>query len=534
MAALAFSACQSEPVNESRIEVQSQSVPATQTTGSLTDISAPANPNSIGKADGSATPVVFSTQLEQSTTRAQLIPRYNHVHVALLAKRHRKNRKKNRMNSEVPATHDKSSTGPLIKVESRKIGEGPTLTGLDVLQQKNFEPLHGKRVALLTNHSAINRDGEHILDLMYNNPNVNLVKLFSPEHGLYGNVDTKVADSRDTATGLMIHSLYSKRPASEAKPHHPRPSDLDDLDIVVVDMQDVGAVYYTYCSYMGYMMEECAKKGVEVMVLDRPNPIGGLYVDGPVIDADFAGSVTGYFRMPTAHGMTMGELAKMFQAEKNIPCKLTVVPCKNWSRDMYFDQTGLRWVDPSPNIQDLDAALVYPGIAITEHEISMGRGTPQPFHVFGAPWIEDPQEMIDEVTSGGLPGVKLEVADFTPTGTLARDHPGEQKVCHGARMTITDRAEFRPVDLGLRVITYLQKKYGKVYIPERKYDAKKKAWGETGFQVPQYDTVRIRGPLTAIVACRIQENKPYDETLKFIEGQVEQFKSIREKYLIYK
>jgi uncharacterized protein YbbC (DUF1343 family) len=421
-----------------------------------------------------------------------------------------------------------------VHVESREIGKGNTLSGLDVLERDGFKQLKGKRVALLTNHSAINKQGRHILDLLIESGDANLVKLFSPEHGLYGDVDTKVSDFKDTATGLMVHSLYAERKGEKVKEHYPRLKDLDGLDLVVVDMQDIGAVFYTYCSYMGYMMEECAKKGVEVMVLDRPNPIGGTYVDGPPTDEDFEGNATGYFRMPTAHGMTMAELAKMFNAEKNINCKLTVVPCENLTRDMYFDQTGLRWVNPSPNIQDLDAAIVYPGIGITEALVSMGRGTTEPFHIFGAHYIIDPQEMIDHVTSGGLAGVRLEVVDFTPTGTLARAHAGDQLLCRGARMHITDRKAFRAYELGLRVITYLQEKYGRTYVTERKYDWAKKKWLVTDRTVPQYSTIRIRGALTAIVACRVQEGKSLKDTLAYVDKEVAKFKPIREKYLIYK
>ncbi|MBX7246049.1 MAG: DUF1343 domain-containing protein [Candidatus Sumerlaeaceae bacterium] len=416
-----------------------------------------------------------------------------------------------------------STSGPLVQVESRSIGSGKTLSGLDVLAERNFAPLKGKRVALLTNHSAITRDGRHMLDLMFGHPNVNLVKIFSPEHGLYGNVDTKVSDFVETRTQLMVHSLYGKRPAGEAKPNHPRPKDLDGVDVVVVDMQDIGARFYTYCSYMGFMMEECAKKGVQVIVLDRPNPIGGLYVDGPSLDADLEGLPTSYMTMPVAHGMTMGELARMFNAEKNIGCKLTVVKCENWTRDMFYDQTGLLWVNPSPNIQDLDAAIVYPGIAITEAIVSMGRGTKEPFHVFGAPYIKNAKEVVDKVTSAGLDGMRLEVADFTPTGTLAKDHVGERKLCRGARMIITDRQKFRSVELGLRVISYLYNTYGDDYTTNAR----------TKKLVPVYDIDKLRGPASSIVVMRIKEKKSLESTLEFIAKQVERFRETRAKYLLY-
>ena len=422
---------------------------------------------------------------------------------------------------------------PLIKVESREMGEGNVLTGLDVLKKRDFEPLKGKTVALLTNHSAIDREGNHALDLMVGHPNVKIVKLFSPEHGLYGDVDTKTPDMQDTATGLMVHSLYTTKPDDPKKPHHPRAATLEGVDLVIVDMQDIGARYYTYCSYMAYMMEVCAKLGIEVMVLDRPNPVGGVYVDGPIIDEDLEGMVTGYFRMPIAHGMTMGEMARMFNAENKIGCELSVVECENWTRDMFFDETGLRWVNPSPNIQDLEAALVYTGIAIPESQVSMGRGTKEPFHVFGAPYIRDAQGLVDELTSGGLPGMRLEVADFTPTGTLSRGHVGEGRLCKGARMHITDRKTMRPVLLGIRLMDYLQRNHGSEMIDEMKWSAAERKSLPTGRKVPRFNVMGLRGASSAIVCARIREGKPLDETMKFIDEQVARFMPVRAKYLLY-
>ncbi len=438
-----------------------------------------------------------------------------------------------RSSAPVRVTTATSAKEPLIKVDSRPMGDGPVLTGLDVMKREKFARLKGKTVALLTNHSAIDREGNHVLDLMMNQPNVNIVKLFSPEHGLYGNVDTKTPDALDTATGLMVHSLYSSKPDNPKKPFHPREATLKGVDVVIIDLQDVGARYYTYCSYMGYMMEVCAKMGIEVMVLDRPNPVGGVYVDGPIMDQDLEGMVTGYFMMPVAHGMTMGELARMFNTEKKINCKLTVVPLEGWKREMFFDETGLRWVNPSPNIQDLDAALVYTGIAIPESMVSMGRGTDEPFHIFGAPYFEDSQKLVDELTTGGLPGIRLEAADFTPTGTLSRGHVGEGRVCHGARMTITDRKKMRPVLLGVRLMDYLQRHHGTEMIDEMKWNAAAKKSLPTGKKVPRLDLMELRGASSAILCARIREGKSLDDTMKFIDEQVAGFMPIRAKYLIY-
>jgi uncharacterized protein YbbC (DUF1343 family) len=227
--------------------------------------------------------------------------------------------------------------------------------------------------------------------------------------------------------------------------------------------------------------------------------------------------------MPIAHGMTMGELARMFNHEKKINCRLTVVPVENWTRDMYLDQTGLRWTNPSPNIQDLDAAIVYPGIAMTEALMSMGRGTEKPFHVFGSPMLENPADLIKYVEDSGLVnGVKLSVTDFTPTGTLARWHPGEGKLCHGVRMEITDRKEFHAYVLGQVVIDYMHKHYGTQMTANAK-----------GQPVPKYDIWDIRQAATSWVCARTVEGKPLKDTIELVEQQVRDFLPIRAKYLMY-
>lgn len=417
----------------------------------------------------------------------------------------------------------RQTTQPLIKVESRALGEGNTLSGLDVLKRDHFKLLHNKKLALLTNTSAIDREGNHILDVLYGQDNVEMVALFSPEHGLYGDLDTHVDDLKDTATGLMVYSLYRSNKDTTVKPGYPDPKHLKDIDAVIVDLQDIGARYYTYLAFMGKMMETCAKEKIEVIVLDRPNPIGGLYVDGPLPDFDKIGDNTNYFPMPIAHGMTMGEMAKMFNKEKRINCRLTVVPVENWTRDQFLDQTGLRWTNPSPNIQDLDAAIVYTGIAMTEAIMSMGRGTTEPFHVFGSPLIENPEELVKYVEDSGLvEGVELSVTDFTPTGTLARWHHGEGKLCRGARMTITDREKFRAWVLGQVVIDYMHKTYST--------QTTTNARGEV---VPKYNVWSIRQAASSWVCARTVERKPLKETVDLVNRQVRRFLPIRAKYLMY-
>jgi uncharacterized protein YbbC (DUF1343 family) len=528
----------SEP--KSSIPVEKKMIAADARSGEARDVSVP-RPEAASSTDISTQPVrvIAPTTVKPTSVSLATIPLIYSAPRALLAiardqqvaKRaaKRPTPKDDKLSSSVPGRK------PLLEVESRAMGDGPVKTGLDILVAEDFKRLRGKRLALLTNHSAIDREGRHILDLMYGHKNVNLVSLFSPEHGLYGNVDTKTPDAMDTATGLMIHSLYSNRAEKQTKPYHPRPKDLAGLDVVVVDLQDIGARYYTYCSYMAYMMESCAPLGVEVMVLDRPNPIGGLYVDGPLLDDDLVGGVTTYFKMPIAHGMTMGEMATMFNAENKFNCKLSVIEMQNWKRGMYWDQTGMRWVNPSPSIQDLDAAIVYPGIAITEALVSMGRGTTEPFHIFGAPFIKDHVGMCRDInTSSGMKGFRLEPIEFTPTGKLAKEHAGENRLCRGARIIITDRKAFRPFELGLLTMTYLQQNYGSEMIPQQKWDATQKKSVATGKTVPRYDVMAVRGSCSSLMCTRIRENRPVEQTLELIDKQVGQFMPVRQRYLIYK
>ncbi len=411
----------------------------------------------------------------------------------------------------------------VIPDKSRPMGEGPTLSGLDVLKRENFERLKGKRVALLTNASAIDRDSNHMIDLMVGHPNVNLVKLFSPEHGLFTAEDTKVADFKEPKTGLMVHSLYGD-PKPGQKKHYPALDDLRDVDVVVADMQDIGARFYTYFSYLAYMMEQAGILGFEVIVLDRPNPIGGLYVDGPLPDPDLVGRVTIYFPMPIAHGMTMGEMGKMFNAENNLNAKLTVIEMENWTRNMFYDETGLPWVNPSPNIQDLDAAIAYPGVAIPENQISMGRGTDEPFHVLGAHYVteKDSQDLAQALTTDTLKGVTVEPVEFTPTGKYAKWHPGEEKLCRGIRFTITDRNEYNAITMGLLVMDFFVERYKDQYIENA-----------AGKQVPRFNLWPLRGSASAWMMGALHERRPVSVIRETIDGEVQKFLPIRAKYLIY-
>ena len=327
----------------------------------------------------------------------------------------------------------------------------PVVTGLDALRAEGFAPLRGKRVGLVTNHTGRARDGATAIDLLHQASDVRLTALFSPEHGIRGVLDANVPSGKDDRTGLPIHSLYgeTRRPAAAL---------LDGLDAVVVDLQDIGARFYTYLTTMAYVMEEAAKKKLPVFVLDRPNPINGFQIEGPALDKAMIG-FTGYFpAMPVRHGMTLGELAQLFNGENKIGAALTVVPMKNWDRNRWFDETGLPWINPSPNMRNLLQATVYPGVgAIESTNISVGRGTDAPFEQIGAPWI-DGVRLADALNARSIPGVRFYPVRFTPS---ASKYAKEE--CQGVFIVITDRQALRPVRLGVELAAMLYKMYGAKY-----------------------------------------------------------------------
>ncbi|MFI5177385.1 MAG: exo-beta-N-acetylmuramidase NamZ domain-containing protein [Vicinamibacterales bacterium] len=328
------------------------------------------------------------------------------------------------------------------------VAQPPTATvlaGIDVLRADGFAPLKGLKVGLLTNHTGRARDGAATIDLLKAAPGVTLVSLFSPEHGIRGALDASVPSTTDEKTGLPIHSLYgaTERPSAEM---------LAGLDAIVIDLQDVGARFYTYVTTMAYVLEEAAPRKIKVFVLDRPNPIGGAQIEGPAIDPPTT-AFTGYFpSMPIRHGMTMGELAKLFNAEKKIGADLTVIAMKNWRRDEWFDETGLGWVNPSPNMRTLYAATMYPGIgAIEQTDISVGRGTDTPFEQIGAPWI-DGARLADALNARHLAGVRFYAERFTPAAS-----PFSGQECQGVFIVVTDRTAVRPVRVGLEIASALAK-----------------------------------------------------------------------------
>ena len=338
----------------------------------------------------------------------------------------------------------------IVKVLENTTNEPPVsakvLTGIDVLERDKFKQFAGLRIGLVTNQTGRDRDGKPTIDVLNNAPGVKLVALFSPEHGIRGLADEKVSDSKDEATGLPIYSLYGDT-------RRPKPEQLKDLDALVFDIQDIGVRFWTYSSTLGYVLEEAAKAKLPVFVLDRPNPIGGVDVEGPIADADKL-SFTAYHTIPTRHGMTIGELAQLFNKQKNIGADLRVIKMDGWQRSMWFDQTNLTWINPSPNMRSLTEATLYPGIGLLETtNVSVGRGTDTPFEVLGAPWIRG-DRLAEYLNQRAIPGVRFVPLRFTPKASVFKDVE-----CGGVNIIISDRVRFRPVTTGVEIAVALRTLY---------------------------------------------------------------------------
>jgi uncharacterized protein YbbC (DUF1343 family)/CubicO group peptidase (beta-lactamase class C family) len=323
----------------------------------------------------------------------------------------------------------------------------PTRTGLDVLEQDNFRTLQGKRIGLITNQTGIDREGRRNVDVM-KAAGVNVVSMFAPEHGIAGVEDREnLGDSIDTATGIKVWSLYGKT-------RRPTPEMLRGLDALVFDIQDIGVRFYTYESTLLYAMQEAAKAKLPFYVLDRPNPITGLHVEGPMLDPDKI-SFTGAFPLPLRHGMTIGELAGLMNAGETPKAELHVIQMMGWHREEWFDATGLPWINPSPNMRSLNAALLYAGLGMIEHSTnySVGRGTDAPFEQIGADWIHA-ADLVRRLNELNVPGVRSYAVEFTPDASNFKG-----KKIGGVRFVITNRAVFSSSQLGLAVASSLQKLY---------------------------------------------------------------------------
>lgn len=327
-------------------------------------------------------------------------------------------------------------------------GSGAVLAGIDVLAAEGFAPLAGKRVGLITNQTGRAADGRRTVDVLAAAPGVKLVALFAPEHGLLGRVGDEggIADSRDAATGRPVFSLYgqTRRPTAEM---------LAGLDVLVFDIQDAGVRYYTYSTTMAYAMEAAAKRKIEFVVLDRPNPLNGVAVEGPMLDPDRL-SFEGYFPLPLRHGMTLGELARLFNESNRIGAALSVVPMQGWRRALWFDETSIAWVNPSPSLRSVRANTFYPAVELLrEGGVAVGRGTDAPFELFGAPWVEA-EKLAGYLNAREIPGVRFEPLRFTPTEDV---YAG--RLCQGVRLVLTDRNALPVGRLGVELLAALARLY---------------------------------------------------------------------------
>jgi len=376
---------------------------------------------------------------------------------------------------------------------------GRVQTGLDILEAQKFAPLRNKHVGLITNHTGLDSEGRSTADLLSHAAGVHLVALFSPEHGLAGRNDEKVSSTKDAATGLPIFSLYGEnlRPTDEM---------LRGIDTLVFDIQDAGVRFYTYTATMAYCMEEAAKRKIAFYVLDRPNPIGGTIVEGPVLDADKTNFVA-YFPLPVRYGLTIGELAQFFNAENHINCDLHVIAMKNWHRNYFFESTGARWIPPSPNLRTLKGAVLYPGIEILQNAgISVGRGTETPFEEFGAPWIKG-EEVAAALNERHLAGLRFGNQPFIPVTGL---YSGQR--CGGVAVRITDRQAVRAMKMGMEIATVLRKLYPEKFDPEK-----------ISVLVGNAETIR-----------ELQAGTPPEKIVEGWNGDLSTFELLRKKYFLYK
>jgi len=376
---------------------------------------------------------------------------------------------------------------------------GRVQTGLDILAAQKFAPLRNKHVGLITNHTGLDSEGRSTADLLSHAGGVHLVALFSPEHGLAGRNDEKISSTKDAATGLPIFSLYGEnlRPTDEM---------LHGIDTLVFDIQDAGVRFYTYTVTMAYCMEEAAKRKIAFYVLDRPNPIGGNVVEGPVLDADKT-SFVGYFPLPVRYGLTIGELAQFFNAENHINCDLHVIAMKNWHRNYFFESTGARWIPPSPNLRTLKGAVLYPGIEILQNAgISVGRGTETPFEEFGAPWING-EEVAAALNERHLAGLRFANQPFIPVTGL---YSGQR--CGGVAVRITDRQAVRAMRMGMEIATILKRLYPEKFEPEKISEL-----------VGNAETIR-----------QLQAGAPPERIVESWDGDLSTFELLRKKYFLYK
>ncbi|QTN00514.1 DUF1343 domain-containing protein [Sediminibacillus dalangtanensis] len=381
--------------------------------------------------------------------------------------------------------------------------------GVEQLLNEQKELIEGQKVGLITNPTGVDQDLNSIVDLLHNDPDVELTALYGPEHGVRGSAQAGdyVEYYIDEQTGLPVYSLYGET-------RKPTPEMLEDIDVLLFDIQDVGTRFYTYIYTMAYAMEAAAENDLPFIVLDRPNPISGEKVEGPVLDPDYA-SFVGNYPIPLRHGMTVGELAKFFNEEYDIGADLTVVEMNGWDREAYYDETPLEFVLPSPNMPTLDTALVYPGAALIEGtNVSEGRGTTKPFQLIGAPFINS-TELAGALNDLKLPGVTFRAASFTPSFSK---HSGE--LSNGVEIHVTDRDSFMPVETGLHLVKTIHDMY-----PD---DFAFRAENSSGISF--FDNLIGNGWIREA----IENGQSVDEMKAEWQDDLEAFKEVREQYMIYR
>lgn len=358
-------------------------------------------------------------------------------------------------------------------------------TGLDVLESQNFAPLWGKRIGVIVNRTSVDRRGKNLVDLLIDTPGVTLAAIFSPEHGFSGAEEhgRPVEDSTYRDTGVPIFSLYGKnqRPTAEA---------LDRVDALVFDLQDVGARFYTYITTLGYALEEAARADKEFIVLDRPNPLGGATVEGLVLSTEIR-HFTAYYSIPVRHGLTVGELAQWHDVQAGLNARLMVIPVKGWRRSMLWEDTGLTWVPPSPNIKTARAALLYCGVGAFEStNVSVGRGTPTPFEVFGAPWLKG-VPLAKKLNALKLDGLRFRSISFRPTSDRYR---GER--CYGVRVIIDHPRRARPVDVFVHAACLIRDARPKAFQP--RWPEMPRVVGDAAFE-SDFNAGRSAADLLAVI-----------------------------------
>jgi uncharacterized protein YbbC (DUF1343 family)/CubicO group peptidase (beta-lactamase class C family) len=390
------------------------------------------------------------------------------------------------------------------RIEARN---GEVKDGIDVLEAHAFRELHADathpvKVGLITNQTGIDARGMRTIDVLAHAPGLQLAAIFSPEHGITGKADTtQIADTRDAATGVPVYSMYG---STDAK-RRPDTAVLGGLDVLVFDIQDAGVRFYTYETTLGYFLEAAAKTGKEIVVLDRPNPVNGAFVQGPVADADRESFVS-YWRTPVRHGMTMGELARMFNGERGIGARLRVVPMEGWMRGDWFDSTGELWVNPSPNLRSLNEAVLYPGIGMIETtNVSVGRGTDTPFELVGAPWVSA-ADLARYLNARAISGVRFVPVQFTPSNSV---YAGQQ--CKGVNLVITDRNALDAPELGLEIVSALEALYPHQY------------------EMKDLDTLMVSK--ISLDALKLGEDPR--RIAEHWRDEIQKFEEMRAKYLLY-